>query len=496
MKISGRGGALLTIALTAALGGCATLAPATGPGASGTLSIALDSIFADTALAHAHVGVEVRSAATGETLYELNSERLFVPASNMKLVTGAAALEGLGPDYVFRTDLAVAGSIRDGVLNGNLVVRGRGDPTLSARFREDPRDVFRAWADSLRAHGITRVAGSLVGVDSLFSGPSLGSGWSWDDLHSYYATEYGALQYNEGAIRVDVYPGREPGMPAIVVLDPATQYVQVANRTVTTPAGGETGITISREETGAGLVVTGAMAVDTTAIGRDVAVRDPTMFFLTALRETLRESGIAVEGPAVDADELPLEDLSVARAMHLFTHTSPPLAEVLPGMMKPSQNWIAETLLLTVGAELRGVGTAREGAAAVDSMMTDWGLDAAELKMADGSGLSRYNLVSPDFLADLLARMASSGHADLWLESLPIAAEDGTLARRMATPPLAGNVRAKTGTLSGVRALSGYLDTASGQRLIVSTMVNNHARSAAAVDRMVEAALAEIARNR
>lgn len=491
----GHARSLLTVAITLSLGGCATLAPAAGPRA-GSLATALDSIFADTALDHAHVGVEVRSAETGETLYEMNSARLFVPASNMKLVTGAAALEGLGPDFVFRTDLAVAGSIRDGVLNGNLVVRGRGDPTLSVRFQDDPRDVFRAWADSLRAHGITRVAGSLVGVDSFFPGPPLGSGWSWDDLHTYYSTEYGALQYNEGAIRVDVYPGREPGMPAVVVLDPATQYVQIANRTVTSPAGGETRISITREETGAGLVVSGAIAADTTSIGRDVAVRDPTMFFLTALRETLREAGISVEGPAVDADELPLEDLSVARAMHLFSHASPPLAEVLPGMMKPSQNWIAETLLLTVGAELRGVGTAREGAAAVDSMVADWGLDADELRMADGSGLSRYNLVSPDFLADLLARMATSAHADLWMASLPVAGEDGTLARRMDDPPLAGNVRAKTGTLSGVRSLSGYLDTPSGRRLIVSTMVNNHARSAAAVDRMVEAALAVIARDR
>lgn len=472
------------------------MAPAAGPAAGDRLAVALDSIFADTSLAHAHLGIEVRAAGSGETLYERNSERLFVPASNMKLVTGAAALEALGPDFTFQTDIRAAGTIRNGVLNGNLVVLGRGDPTLSERFYDDPRDVFRTWADSLRAHGITRVAGSLVGVDSFFPGPNLGAGWSWDDLEAYYSTEYGALQFNEGAIRVDVYPAREPGMPAIVVLDPASQYVQVSNRTVTRPPGGETGVTISREPVGAGLVVTGAIAADTTSVGRDIAVRNPTMFFLAAMRETLREAGISVEGPAMAADELPEEDLTVARAMPLFVHRSRSLRDILPGMMKPSQNWIAETLLLTVGAERRGVGTAREGIVAVDSMVADWGLDAAELKMADGSGLSRYNLVSPDFLADLLVRMSASANAELWLQSLPVAGEDGTLARRMRDAPLERNVRGKTGTLSGVRSLSGYLDTASGDRLIFSTMVNNHARSAATVDRMVEAALEVVARKR
>lgn len=483
--------------LALALGACATLAPLGGlGGAAGSdarLALVLDSIFADTSLAHAHLGVEVRDARTGRTMYERNSERLFVPASNVKLITGAAALEALGPDYVFRTDVATSGTIRDGVLQGNLVVRGAGDPALSERFYEDPRDVFRAWADSLRAHGITTIAGSIVGVDSVFPGPGLGAGWTWDDLHTYYAAEFGALQYNEGAVRVDVHPGSEPGLPAVVVLEPPTQYVRISNRTVTNPPGGETEISIEREAIGPGLVITGGIAADTTSIGRDVAVRNPTMFFLSALRESLRDAGIAVEGPALDADELPLEDLTVRRALHLFTHRSPPLAEILPGMMKPSQNWIAETLLLTVGAELRGEGTARAGALAVDSMVAAWGLDAAELRMRDGSGLSRYNLVSPDFIADLLARMETSAHAAIWLASLPVAGEDGTLQNRMREPPLHANVRAKTGSLSGVRALSGYLDTPSGRRIIFSTVVNNHARTAATVDRMVEAALASIA---
>jgi D-alanyl-D-alanine carboxypeptidase/D-alanyl-D-alanine-endopeptidase (penicillin-binding protein 4) len=489
---AGRRIALGSLALS--LTGCATLAPAGGVGTR-SLALRLDSILADTSIAHAHIGVEVRDAATGATVYERNSERLFVPASNMKLFTGAAALEGLGPEYVFRTRVSAIGPIRDGVLEGNLVVHGTGDPTLSERFYDDPRDVFRSWADSLRAHGIHTIEGEIVGVDSAFPGPGLGAGWSWDDLDSYYSAEYGALQFNEGAIRVDVFPGAQPGAPAMVVLDPVTQYIPILNRTHTLPAGGETSISITRDVTGPGFVVTGEIAADT-AIQRDVAVRDPTLFFLTVLRETLRSAGIQVQGAAVDFESLEAGDLSVERALPLFTHSSPPLEEVLPGMLKPSQNWIAETLLLTVGRELGEAGTARAGAEVADSMFTAWGLDTDELRMRDGSGLSRYNLISPDITADLLERMSRSEHAALWLASLPHGGVDGTLERRMPEPPLYGNVQAKTGTLSGVRALSGYLTTASGDRVIFSTLVNNHARSASIVDRVVDAALLEIATDR
>jgi D-alanyl-D-alanine carboxypeptidase/D-alanyl-D-alanine-endopeptidase (penicillin-binding protein 4) len=485
---------LTRAALLLLLTGCATLAPASG---RGTLSFTerLDSILADTSLAHAHIGIEVRSASGGQTIFERNSERLFVPASNMKLITGAAALEGLGPDYVFRTRVATEGPIQNGVLHGNLVVFGAGDPTLSARFLEGPRDVFRAWADSLRAHGIHSIAGSLIGVDSAFPGPGLGAGWSWDDLASYYSAEYGALQFNEGAIRLDVYPGTGAGAPAVVVLDPATQYVPVTNRVVTTPPGGETRISVAREPNGPGILVTGEVAADTT-IGRDVAVRNPTMYFLSVLRETLRESGIRVDGAALDADELEQDDPTVRRALTLFTQVSPPLSEILPGMMKPSQNWIAETLLATVGLELGEAGTARAGAAVVDSMFAAWGLPTNELRVRDGSGLSRYNLMSPDLIADLLAAMQRSPHREVWIASLPVGGEDGTLASRMAEPPLHGKVQAKTGSLSGVRALSGYLEAESGRRFIFSVVVNNHARTSSTVDRVVDAALEAIARER
>jgi D-alanyl-D-alanine carboxypeptidase/D-alanyl-D-alanine-endopeptidase (penicillin-binding protein 4) len=483
---------LLPALLMLLSGACAPLLGRPGAPAPVGLAPALDSLFADTALAHAHWGVLVRSAETGETLYRQDAEKLFVPASNMKILTGAAVLEGLGPDFRYRTEFHTSGTVQNGVLRGALVVRGSGDPTLSTRFGEDARAVLRSWADSLRAHGITRIAGSIVGVDSAFVGPPLGAGWAWDDLDAYYASEFGALQFNEGVIDIRVFPSREVGNPAVVVLDPPTQYVTVNNQAFTAAPGTESRIDVTRDPTGPGIVVTGQVAADSGYAEETVAVREPTGYFLAVLRETLREAGIAVEGAALDADDLPLEDLSVRRAVPLFTYHSPPLREILPAMLKPSQNWIAETLLRTLGRELRGEGSARAGAAAADSIFRSWGLDTEPLRLVDGSGLSRYNLVTPELLAGLLRHMRQNPHWELWYASLPVGGVDGTLARRMRGTPLEGNVHAKTGTLSGVRSLSGYLTTAGGQELIFSMMVNHHARSASTADRVIDAALLRI----
>jgi serine-type D-Ala-D-Ala carboxypeptidase/endopeptidase (penicillin-binding protein 4) len=478
------------------LGACAPLMGVrTAPAPQSALAASLDAVFADTALAHAHWGVEVRSLERGEVLYRRDAGRNFVPASNMKLITGATVLEALGPEFRYRTEVLAGGIPQGGVLRGPLVVRGTGDPTLSRRFQEDPRDVFREWADSLRAQGITRVAGGIVGVDSAFVGPTLAPGWAWDDLDAGYSAEFAALQFNENVITVQVVPSRTTGAPAVVILAPATQYLQVNNETVTTVAGTATRILFTRDPGGPGLTIAGTIAADSGLVERTVAVRDPARYFVNVMRETLREQGIAVEGPAILADEWP-EAMRRPLEGRLFVHSSPPLREILPAMMKPSQNMIAETLLSTLGLEARGVGSTASGTAAADSILRAWGLDTRNARLVDGSGLSRYNLVSPELLIGLLARMAASPHRDLWHESLPVAGIDGTMTNRLRGSPLEGNLHAKTGTLGGVRALSGYLTTAAGERVVFSTVVNNHARSAATADRVVDAALLEVERGR
>jgi len=475
-------------------GGCATILPhpLTGPVTS-PLETALAAIFDDPASSHAHWGVLVRSLDTGETLYARNAERLFVPASNMKLFTGAAILETLGPDYRYITTVSPGGRVRNGVLEGPLVVVGTGDPSLSSSFHSDPRDVFRAWADSLRAHGITRVSGGIVAVDTAFAAPTLGAGWMWDDLDTSFAAEFGPLQFNENVIEVEVFPSGRFMEPGIAVLNPATQYVRVVNDTRTLAAGSVTNLRFEREAIGPGIVVRGEIAADDPGLTRRLAVRDPALYFVSVLRETLREQGIPVEGPAFRHTELGPFDTVLGMSIPLFTHASPPLSELLPVMMKLSQNLIAETMLRTVGREVRGEGSAAAGAVVVDSLLLAWEIRPNHFRMADGSGLSTYNLNSPAATIDLLERMARSFYSAEWVSSLPISGRDGTLATRMRAPPLAGMVQAKTGTLSGVRALSGYLTTQRGERIVFSTVLNNHVLSAAEVDRIVEAALERIA---
>ncbi len=482
----------LLLPLLLAAGACAPAAgsTATAPApARAPLAAALDSVFADTAFARARWGVLVRSLDSGATLYRRDAEKLFVPASNMKIVTGAAALEALGPDFRYATAVGAAGTVAGGELRGDLVVTGSGDPTVSARFgRGDARAVFRAWADSLRARGITRVTGRVVGNDDVFDDVPLGRGWAWDDLDASYSAEFGGLMLNEGFVAVRVAPGVRPGEAARVTLDPATAYLPVEVRAVTAPAGTRPAVEVARAPVGPGIVVAGTVPPDT-VVAEEVAVRDNTLFFASVLRETLLEAGIRVDGPAADADALG----GAPTPTPLFTHLSPPLREILAGFMKPSQNQLGEVLLRTLGRRLRGQGSGRAGAAVVDSLFRSWGLDTRGLAQADGSGLSRYNLVAPELLVGVLEHMARGPNREVWDASLPVAGVDGTLAARLRGTPLQGRLRAKTGTLSGVRALSGYLPGPAGERLVFSILLDHHTLTAREADRVAEAALLRMA---
>jgi D-alanyl-D-alanine carboxypeptidase/D-alanyl-D-alanine-endopeptidase (penicillin-binding protein 4) len=405
---------------------------------------------------------------------------MFVPASNIKLLTGAAALETLGPDYRFRTTVSGGGPVRAGVLQGDLVVRGGGDPTISARFHGgDARAVFRAWADSLAARGVRRVSGRVVGIDSVFDDVPLGRGWAWDDLDAPYSAEISGLAFNEGAILVRALPDAAGGVR--VTTEPPTGYAPLEAAVARGAPGAPPRLQASRALGAAQVRVRGVLPTDSAALQTGVAVRNSTGFFVAVLRETLIERGIRVDGAAVDADDLAPGD-RVRAATPLFEHASPPLAEILPAYMKPSQNQIAEMLLRGVGRERRGAGSVAAGAAVMDSLLGVWGVEPRRLVMADGSGLSRYNLASPSLFVGLLARMGRGPHAALWRDALPVAGVDGTLASRLRGTPAQGNVRAKTGTLSGTRGLSGYLTTADGEGLAFSILVNGHTLAVRVID--------------
>lgn len=483
--------AAAALGLAAALGCAGGIRPSTGPRPVRALQAELDSIFADPVFHNAQWGVLIQSTETGQILYRRNADKLLMPASNQKLITAAVTLARLGPEHRFQTAIAAAGPAApgaapqvtsDGTLNGDLVVIGAGDPSISGRFSDgDPSAVFRAWADSLKARGITRISGDIVGDDDLFDDVPLGPGWSWDDLPYAFAAEIGALLYNEGAVALRFAPADSVGGIAGLELNPPTGYLTVRNEVVTVADSTDLELNVDRRPFTNDVRATGRIWIGADSVVHSVAVHDPTLFFVTALRETLEAEGIQVDGRALDADSLP-DYVRPDSTRRLFVHSSPPLAEIVRPFLKESQNQIGEMLLRDVGAAATDTGSVETGRRVVRSTLDGWGIPRPYYIYRDGSGVSRYNYVAPEALVRLLRVMAHRDEFQPFYDALPIAGVDGTLEHRMRGTRAEGNARAKTGYVSNARTLSGYVTTADGERLAFSLMANNFQVPAAAVE--------------
>ena len=453
---------------------------------------AIGAVLNDSSFADAHWGALVVDVRKGDTLYAQNAGRRFLLASNQKLLTTAAALDRLGPDFAYTTGLYADGPVHDGVLQGHLVVRGSGDPTIGGRFTDGDRTAtFRAWADSLKARGITRVAGHVIGDDNLFDDVALGNGWSWDDQPFYYAAEIGALQFNEGLVDMTVR-ATSPGQPAAIAWEPLfTDYIQVENQSITNPARTPYREGYRRDLSGNTVTVTSELA-EGRFDDEGIAIHDPTRYFAHTLRLVLRQNGVGVEGEALDADDLP-HLLDYAGMRQVATYTSPPLRAIVEVVNQDSNNLYAEHLLKTMGARAAPPlpartepGSAYAGVLAMRPALAAFGADTLRMRIADGSGLSYKNVAAP---ADLVAVLrAMQAHPDtavvnaFW-ESLPKGGEEGTLAGRFKRGPAAGRVRAKTGFITGARTLSGYVDTVGGRRLAFSLLANQYSTPTGEVNR-------------
>ncbi len=489
---------LLTLIVIVSAGACAPAGAGPGGpepiGATAALRLELKETFADPAFRNANWGVMVQSIETGEILYRQNAEKLFMPASNNKLVTAAVALTRLGPDHRFRTRIAAtARPGADGTLSGDLVVVGGGDPAISERFHDDdPLAVFRFWADSLRARGVERISGNIVGDDNLFDDVHLGPGWAWDYLDAYYAAEIGALLYNEGAVTYRILPGDSLGVAAKLVSLPPTDYLALDADIVTVADSVGVSVRAERRPFTNQARLWGSIWIGQDTVTRYIAPHDPTLFFVTVLRETLEAQGLDVVGPAIDADSLgayPPADTLVT----LFIHESPTLAEIVKPFLKRSQNQIGEMLLRYLGAVETDTGSVAAGRRAVEGTLTDWGIPESSYIYVDGSGLSRYNYLSPEAIVRLLRVMARRPEFEVFYDALPIAGVDGTLRSRMKGTRAEGNARAKTGYISNSRALSGYVTTLDGELLAFSMIVNNFDESVDAAEYLQDLAIERLA---
>jgi len=445
----------------------------------------IDSLVDVPEFRSAHWGVLVVDPGRGETLYTRNADKLFMPASNMKLVTGTTALAQLGPDFRWSTTLLGRGAVRNGVLNGDLVVRGTGDPTVSEHMHPDSALApLRAFADSLRARGITRVRGRVVAAPSPFTDSPLGYGWDWSDLDESYSAGVDALFFNEGFSQIVVYGGVRPGAPVRAVTRPATTYPKLIVRatTVAAPSAADTGalrpaITAGQDSSHAGVLVSGTIAAGDSAV-IELAFRNQSEAYVAALTEALRAGGITVTGARTD---------TTVREDSLLTAMSPTLREVFPFFEKPSQNQIGEILFKTLALVKTGVGTADSAQRVVSSQLLAWGAAPDGFAVHDGSGLSRHDYLTPRTLIHVLDAARQLPDFKVLYDALPIAGVDGTIRGRMKGTPAEGNVHAKTGTLDKARSLSGYVTTADGRLLMFSALCNNYTVPTRRVDQVSDA---------
>ena len=457
-------------------------------------------------------GVHVLDVESGRTLYARNAGKYFVPASNVKLYSTAAALDLLGPDYRFETRLYIDGVVDgDGALQGNVIARGGADPTLGGHYLSDSGEwdedvdalaVFRAWADSLRAVGVRRIEGDVVGDDDAIDDVPLGVNWSWDDETWYYSAQLSGLSFHDNVIHLYV-DGQEPGMPARLRWEPLnTGYVQVVNRTRTTETGTPLKEGYRRMRGGNRIEVTTTLPPGAGEL-EEITVENPTAYAAYVLREALLEAGIAVAGDPVDADALSIKPSYEAPAYRqVATHRSAPLPDVASIINKPSQNLYADLLLKTIGAELPQEdsdlepGSAAMGIEAAMSTFARAGVDTSGIRLVDGSGLSRLNLVAPEMTTSLLSFMWTHPDErvrDAFYDSLPVAGRSGSLKHRMRQGRAAGNMRGKTGTLTFASSLSGYVRARDGRMLAFSIMSNHHASGAGSVRRAQDAIVETLA---
>lgn len=447
----------------------------------------------------AFAGVVVLDAETGQLMFERNGSMLFTPASNAKLFSTALALSRLGPSHRMSTTIFANGSwsVDTGVLSGDLVLRGGGDPSVGSRqfpysretknLRDYPLPAFESLADQVFAQGVRRIRGNVVGDDSAYQWEPFREGWAQDDALFDYGAPVSALTVNDNSLELTIMPGKNPGMPAAIAIRPSMPYYDILNevRTVARNAG-----RVEWERTPNGeLILRGNLAAGGRPTRIDVAIDDPALYAARYLRDALVRRGIAVDGAAMAqhrwekesepgiASSSPQDPDARTETAALARHDSPPLDVILRTVNKESMNLFAELLLCEVGRAKTGAGSREAGLLELRRLLKEFRVPSDGVALFDASGLARLNLVSPAATAQLLSAMWQGPYRTQWIDSLPVGGEDGTLEHRFSGSPRAASIHAKTGTLRGVGALSGYATSVSGRVLVFSAMVNNHAGS-------------------
>lgn len=433
----------------------------------------IEDIFNDPSFNGAEWGVVIQSLANGEYFYKKNEDKLFTPASNLKILTTAAALFLLGEDYTYSTDVFYRGEIDGSILEGDLIIQGRGDPTLSARFHDgDMTAVFSNWADSLLRNGIDEIKGNIIGDDNYFDDIGLAPGWSWENESYWYSAPTSALSFNDNCVDLIIQPNRNKKTVDINIL-PDIKYVVILNNVEVLDDDSKASIDVYRERGTNVINVFGHIGAYADSFKTFVSVNNPTQFSVVTFKDVLKKKGIKVSGYPVDIDDIS-SPIDYSKANFLFSYHSPELKDIVKVINKNSYNLYAELLLKTIGLEIEGFGSTANGIKAEKTFLNEIGINPESIRLVDGSGLSRLNLISPRNIVAVLDYIYKSPYFIPFYNSLPIAGTDGTLGKRMTYSQTRNNVRAKTGYLEGVRSLSGYVYTGDKEPVAFSMIVNNY----------------------
>jgi D-alanyl-D-alanine carboxypeptidase/D-alanyl-D-alanine-endopeptidase (penicillin-binding protein 4) len=487
-RVSGRGVVAVVAAVAATVGGVVTQSAGAPTTVQATgLEQQLDTLLNDSRYDGSQVALVVRDATTGETLYNRNGDQRMLPASNTKLFTSTAAMHVLGPSYRFHTDVLATAPVRGGQLRGDRYLKGYGDPTA---LESD----YVGLAKQLRAAGVRSVDGNLIADDTYFDHVRLGDSWAWDDEPFYYNAQISALtlapdtDYDSGTAIVESRPGAAVGAPVQLTLVPGNGVLKLISTATTGAAGSANTLSIERDH-GTNIVrVTGSVPLGASVGQEWVTVWEPELYAADVFRRALAAQGIKVDGSIKNA-------ATPTTAKQLARDESMTVGELMTPFLKLSNNMHAETLVKAMGAVAEASGTWPAGLGVVTDYAQSIGVDTSRIRLSDGSGLSRKVNVTADAVTDVLIGAQKEPWWQQWYDALPIAGNPqrfvgGTLRSRMLNTPAANNLHGKTGSLTGVTALSGYVSTKDGRKLVFSMISNNYLVSPRSIEDAVGVTLA------
>jgi D-alanyl-D-alanine carboxypeptidase/D-alanyl-D-alanine-endopeptidase (penicillin-binding protein 4) len=458
----------------------------------------VDAILARPLARRAYWGILVADRDTGRTLYSLNADHFFAPASNAKLIVTAMALATLGPEFHFRTTLESDGTLGpDGKLSGNLILVGRGDPDLSNRIfpfageyaRQGPADkIFAQMVDAAVAKGLREVDGDIVADDSYFPYDPYPEGWTAGDLFFDFGVPVSAITFNDNVVSIQIQPGARPGDPAVITTWPAAALATLAHQVTTGPAGGMPAIAVVRQPGENFLLLRGQIPAGHEPVALDLAMIAPAETAARSIKDLLEARGVRVTGGIRVVHSAPPETTAAGEPvlprikpqepkyrMVLAEHISPPLFESIQLTNKISQNLHAEIFLRTIAREKLGLASTAAGLKVERGFLQQAGVPDGDVVFSDGSGLSRDDLVTPRAMVDLLRYAVREPWGRDFISSLPVAGQDGTLDDRLRDSPASGRIQAKTGSTERVHSLTGYAMTVRGEPLVFSIFCNNDA---------------------